>query len=75
MFFAGLDLSRKRLDVHVVDVAGCSVLETVAPPPDTDGLRGLVERMAPLGEVRAAIESMNGARCVHDRLERLGWDV
>ena len=28
MFFAGLDLSRKRLDVHIVDVAGRTVLET-----------------------------------------------
>src|SRR5215217_6962375 len=74
MFFAGLDLSRKRLDVHVVDVAGRTVLETAAPP-DADGLRGLVERVEPLGAVRAAIESMNGARFVHDRLERLGWEV
>src|SRR5688500_13865289 len=74
MFFAGLDLSRKRLDVHVVDVAGRTVLETAAPP-DADGLRGLVERVEPLGPVRAAIESMNGARFVHDRLERLGWEV
>ena len=39
MFFAGLDLSRKRLDVHIVDVAGRTVLETAAPP-DGDGLRG-----------------------------------
>src|SRR5215210_3037647 len=74
MFFAGLDLSRKRLDVHVVDVAGRTVLETAAPL-DADGLRGLVERVEPLGPVRAAIESMNGARFVHDRLERLGWEV
>jgi len=48
MFFAGLDLSRKRLDVHVVDVAGRTVLETAAPP-DADGLRGLVERVEPFG--------------------------
>jgi transposase len=74
MVFAGLDLSRKRVDVHVVDIAGATVLETQAPP-DADGLRGLTERLAPLGVVRAAIESMNGARFVHDRLEQLGWDV
>ena len=74
MVFAGLDLSRKRVDVHVVDVAGATLLETQAPP-DADGLRGLTERLAPLGAVRAAIESMNGARFVHDRLEQLGWDV
>ena len=74
MFFAGLDLGRERLDVHGVDVAGRTVLETAAPP-DAGGLRGLVERVEPLGPVRAAIESMNGARFVHDRLERLGWEV
>ena len=27
------------------------------------------------GPVRAAIESMNGARFVHDTLERCGWEV
>jgi transposase len=74
MFFAGLDLSRKRLDVHVVDAGGVTVLETVAPP-DADGLRGLVERLERFAPVRAAIESMNGARFVHDRLEELGWEV
>jgi transposase len=55
MLYAGLDLSRKRLDFHL---------------PDVDGLRHLTARLerhrAP---IRAAIESMNGARFVHDRLE------
>jgi transposase len=74
MFFAGLDLSRKRLDVHVVDGGGVRVLETVARP-DGDGLRGLVERLERFVPVRAAIESMHGARFVHDRLEELGWEV
>ena len=74
MVFAGLDLSRKHVDVHVVDVAGATLVETQAPP-DADGLRGLTQRLAPLGSVRAAIESMNGARFVHDRLEQLGWEV
>ena len=42
--------------------------------PDADGLRHLVERVA--GQrVRAVIESMNGARFVHDTLEELGWEV
>jgi hypothetical protein len=37
-------------------------------------LRGLARRLA--GErVRAVIESMNGARFVHDTLEEQGWDV
>jgi transposase len=37
---------------------------------------GLSERLARHGEsIRAAIESMNGARFVHDQLERAGWQV
>ena len=51
MLYAGLDLSRQRLDVHVLDEDGRTV------------------------EVTAAIESMNGARFVHDQLELVGWDV
>ena len=48
----------------------------LAAPPDADGLRGLSDRLARHGEaVRAAIESMNGARFVHDRLELAGWQV
>jgi transposase len=74
MLYAGLDLSRKRLDVCVVDGAGGKLVET-AVAPDADGLRGLTERVEPLGAVRAAIESMNGARFVHDRLEECGWEV
>jgi transposase len=74
MLYAGLDLSRKRVDVEVRDADGVVVAATAAPP-DADGLRGLVERLRPLGPVRAAIESMNGARFVHDQLELLGWEV
>jgi transposase len=75
MLYAGLDLSRKRLDYRLLDEAGETV-ETGAAPPDTDGLRGLAARLARFGEpVRAAIESMNGARFVHDQLERAGWQV
>src|SRR2546426_8589613 len=73
MLYAGLDLSRKRLDFHLLDAEGATV-EIGAAPPDADGLRGLTERLerhrAP---IRAAIESMNGARFVHDRLELAGW--
>jgi hypothetical protein len=75
MLYAGLDLSRKRLDFHLLDGEGATV-EVGAAPPDADGLRGLTERLdrhrAP---IRAAIESMNGARFVHDRLELAGWQV
>ncbi len=38
MLYAGLDLSRKRLDFHLLDEAGESV-EVGAAPPDADGLR------------------------------------
>ena len=75
MLHAGLDLSRKRLDVCLIDEAG-EVVGRLAAPPDVDGLRGLVGRVAPCGEpVRGVIESMTGARFVHDSLERLGWEV
>src|SRR5436309_981474 len=75
MLYAGLDLSRKRLDFHLLDAEGTTV-EVGAAPPDADGLHGLCERLAVHDEpVRAAIESMNGARFVHDQLERCGWQV
>ena len=71
----GLDLSRKRLDFHLLDEEGATV-EVGASPPDADGLRGLTERLDRHGApIRAAIESMNGARFVHDRLELQGWQV
>jgi transposase len=73
MLHAGLDLSRRRLDVCLIDDAG-HVLEHTAAPPDADGLCHLAERLG--GQpVRAVIESMTGARFVHDTLEALGWEV
>jgi hypothetical protein len=75
MFYAGLDLSRKRLDFHLLDGEGATI-ERGATRPDADGLQRLSERLARHGApVRAAIESMNGARFVHDRLELAGWQV
>jgi len=75
MLHAGLDFSRKRLDVCLIGDDG-QVAGRLAVPPDRDGLHGLVRRIAPLGEpVQAVIESMTGARFVHDTLEGLGWDV
>jgi transposase len=75
MLHAGLDLSRRRLDVHLLDDQGGTVQVTTAPP-DADGLRGLARQMAAYRQpVRAAIESMNGARFVHDQLELAGWQV
>ena len=52
------------------------LVEEFAAPPDAEGLRYLVGKVARHGEpVRAVIESMTGARFVHDTLEQLGWDV
>jgi transposase len=45
-------------------------------PVDRDGLYGLTRRVAVFDEsVRGVVESMNGARYVHDELVRLGWEV
>jgi len=72
MLYAGLDLSRKRLDVCVLDERGERVW-VGAVPPDRDGLGKLAARARE--PVCAAIESMTGARFVHDELERHGWEV
>jgi hypothetical protein len=74
---AGLDLSRRRLDYCLLGGEGERV-QRGAVAPDADALVGLV-RLVELrhgrGPVCAAIESMNGARFVHDALERCGWEV
>jgi transposase len=74
MLHVGLDLSRRRVDVRVLDEGGASVAE-LAVAPTVEGLRGLAARFLLRGPVRAVIESMNGARFVHDTLELAGWDV
>ena len=75
MLYAGLDLSRKRLDFCLLDQLG-EKFEVGAAPPDAGGLRSLTTRVGRFGEpVFAAIESMNGARFVHDQLELAGWRV
>src|SRR5215207_5937164 len=75
MLHAGLDLSRRKIDVCLLS-AGGEIVEEFASPPDADGLRGLTRRVGRHGlAVRGVIESMTGARFVHDRLEELGWDV
>jgi transposase len=60
MLYAGLGLSRRRLDVCLLDEPGGLLAENRVPP-DSDGLRGLAGRLAGW-PVRAVIESMNGAR-------------
>jgi transposase len=75
MLHVGLDLSRRRLDYLALAADGTRV-EVGAAPPDADGLGGLARQLACHGEpIQAAVESMNGARFVHDTLERFGWEV
>jgi len=75
MLHVGLDLSRTRVDVHVMNSEGEAV-EVTAVAPDAGGLQSLAERLRVARQpVRAVIESMNGARFVHDQLEMAGWDV
>src|SRR6266568_340355 len=74
MLYVGLDLSRKRLDWQALLPDGeRAAIGTV--PPDRDGLSKLVRRLGDGEGVLAVIESMSGARFVHDELERCGWDV
>src|SRR5207248_1188495 len=71
--YTGLDLSRKRLDWQACRADG-TVVGAGAVPPDPDGLAQLVQRLGD-AEVLAVVESMNGARFVHDQLELAGWEV
>lgn len=75
MLHAGLDLSRRRLDVCVLSGGG-EVVEEFPAPPDRGGLKYLVGKVARHRQpVRGVVESMTGARFIHDTLEQLGWDV
>jgi transposase len=76
MLHAGLDLSRKKLDVCLLSDGG-EHLDQLVVPPDVDSLRTFAHRIAEVhGEaVCAVIESMTGARLVHDTLEQEGWEV
>ena len=71
--YTGLDLSRKRLDWQACRADG-TLVGAGAVPPDPDGLALLVHRLGD-ADVLAVVESMNGARFVHDQLELAGWDV
>jgi len=75
MLHAGLDLSRKRLDVCLLSDQG-ELVEELTAFPDAGGLKALAQRVEADGEpVRAVIESMTGARFIHDTLEQYGWEV
>jgi transposase len=76
MLHAGLDLSRKKVDACLLSDQG-EHLDQLAAPPDADALRTLARRIEETHRqpVCAVIESMTGARLVHDTLEQEGWDV
>ena len=76
MLHVGLDLSRRKVDVCLLNEDG-EHLDQLAAPPDADALRTLARRIdAVHGEpVCAVVESMTGARLVHDTLEQEGWHV
>ena len=76
MLHAGLDLSRKKLDVCLLSDRG-EHLDQLAVPPDVDSLRRLARRIDEVHcePVCAVIESITGARIVHDTLEQQGWSV
>jgi hypothetical protein len=74
--YAGLDLSRKKVDVCLLSGQG-EHLDQLAVPPDVDSLRTLARRIEEVHRepVCAVIESMTGARLVHATLEQEGWSV
>ena len=76
MLHAGLDLSRKKIDICLLSESGEHV-DQLAAPPDAEALRTLARRIDEVYRepVCAVIESMTGARLVHDTLEQEGWDV
>jgi transposase len=76
MLHAGLDLSRRKVDVCLLSEAG-EHLDQLATPPDAESLRRLARRIDEVHRepVCAVVESMTGARLVHDTLEAEGWEV
>jgi transposase len=76
MLHAGLDLCRRKVDVCLLNADG-EHLDQLAVPPDSDSLRTLARRVDEVhgGPVCAVVESMTGARLVHDTLEQEGWSV
>ena len=76
MLHAGLDLSRQEVDVCLLCDRG-EHIDQLAVPPDVDSLKTLARRIEEVHPepVCAVVESMTGARLVHDTLEAEGWDV
>ena len=73
MLYVGLDLSSKRLDWLALDEDG-QLAANGAVAPDREALARLGRRLGDAAVV-SVIESMSGARFVHDQLELAGWDV
>jgi predicted NBD/HSP70 family sugar kinase len=63
MLHAGLDLSRKKIDICLLSESGEHV-DQLAAPPDAEALRTLARRIDEVYRepVCAVIESMTGAR-------------
>jgi transposase len=75
MLYAGLDLARKRVVFDARRPDG-EIVDRGASPTDAEGLDRLAERLlAHDPQVLAVVESMNGARFVHDQLELHGVEV
>ena len=76
MLHAGLDLSRRKIDVCLLSEEG-EHLDQFAVAPDPESLKTLARRIEEVHRepVCAVVESMTGARIVHDTLEGEGWAV
>src|SRR3954466_12101929 len=75
MLHVGLDLSRTRLNVLVMDQTGTSLAVPTAAS-DVGGLASLAGWVGEFGQpVTAVIESMNRMRFIHDQRELPGWTV
>ena len=76
MLHAGLDLSRKRLDVCLLVARPARSSRSSRRRPTPTACAAWCAASAPRGgRCAAVIESMTGARFVHDTLEELGWEV
>ena len=63
MLHAGLDLSRRKIDVCLLS-AGGEIVEEFASPPDADGLRGLTRRVGSHGAGGAWGDRVDDRRAV-----------
>ena len=69
MLHAGLDLSRRKIDVCLLS-AGGEIVEEFASPPDADGLRGLARRVGRHGLAGAWGDRVDDRRAVRARPAR-----